>query len=61
MKTRKKSINELVSQLNKFRGTNLFMQAYFAYMRTFEVRFKFAPHSKECRIFVEKYGKDYKL
>jgi len=57
---RKKSINDLYGQLLKFKGTNYFMRAYFAYIRTFEHRFRCTPHSAECKMFVELNGKDFK-
>ena len=59
-KMRKKSINDLVSQLNR----TIFVKgltAYHAYQRSFEKRFGFAPHSKECADFCKKHGKDFKV
>lgn len=58
---RKKSINELYSQFAKFKGCVGFSRVYFAYMRAFVAHFGCAPHSKECREFVKKYGCDYKV
>lgn len=57
MKT--KSINQMFLQLSKFRNTKYFMKAYFAYLRAFENRFGFAPHTKKCAEFVSEYGKDF--
>jgi hypothetical protein len=55
---RKKSINQLVNQLSRtihVKG----IKAYSAYIRAFEFRFGFMPHSNDCKLFIETYGKDY--
>ena len=57
---RKKSINDLVNQLCKFEK-KYFLKAYHAYNRAFEKRFGFAPHTNECKLFIQKYGKDLKV
>ena len=59
MKTRKKSINNLVDQLNRFINTAYFLRAYFAYKSSFNKRFGFDPHTKQCADFIKKYTKDF--
>lgn len=49
----------MYNQLSKFKTTKYFVRAYFAYIKAFEFRFGFAPHTKECADFVQKYGKDF--
>lgn len=59
---KKKSINDLFAQYSSIgykKGRVLTI--YFAYLRAFEYRFGFAPHTNACKLFVEKYGKDHKM
>jgi hypothetical protein len=57
---RKKSINNLHSQLVRLLPL-IGLRAYFAYQRAFYARFSVQVHSMDCKKFVEKYGKDYKM
>ena len=41
--------------------TDGWKSSYNAYFRAFESRFGCAPHTSECKNFVETYGKDYQL
>jgi hypothetical protein len=61
---RKKSINSLLSQFKRLfeasKGERR-MKVYFAYLRSFESRFNFQSHSKECKKFIKKYGPDFEV
>jgi len=62
MNMKKKSMNDLMSQLVRIcqHHTKGRMMAYSAYYRAFEKHFGFYPHSYECKKFVNEHGLDYK-
>ena len=61
---RKKSINSLLIQFKRLirdSKREMRMKIYFAYLSSFEKRFGFQSHSKECKIFINKYGNDFEV
>ena len=60
----KKSINTLLSQFKRLIQDcqkEKRMKIYFAYLSSFEKRFGFSTHSKECKKFIKRYGKDFEV
>ena len=60
---KKKTINELYTQLVKahkeYKSGG--MRLLFAYNRAFIQHFGVEPHTKECNLFIKKYGKYYAM
>ena len=58
---KKKTINELCSQLVRAHKEYGGIRLILAHKRAFKQHFGVTPHSKECKEFIEKYGYNYSM